>query len=53
MISVSIKDIIDILLVTFMLYYAYRFMKDSGSLKVFVGILTFILICCWCRRYWR
>ncbi len=44
MISVSIKDIIDILLVTFMLYYAYRFMKDSGSLKVFVGILTFILI---------
>lgn len=44
MFSVSIKDIIDILLVTFMLYYAYRFMKDSGSLKVFIGILTFILL---------
>lgn len=40
----SIKDFIDILLVAFMLYYAYRFMKDSGSLKVFIGILTFILI---------
>ncbi len=44
MFSVSIKDIIDILLVTFMLYYAYRFMKDSGSIKVFIGILTFILL---------
>lgn len=40
----SIKDFIDILLVAFMLYYAYKFMKDSGSLKVFIGILIFILI---------
>lgn len=40
----SIKDFIDILLVAFVLYYAYKFMKDSGSLKVFIGILIFILI---------
>ncbi len=40
----SIKDLIDILLVAFMLYYGYKFMKDSGSLKVFIGILIFIVI---------
>lgn len=40
----SIKDFIDILLVALMLYYGYKFMKESGSLKVFIGILIFILI---------
>lgn len=39
----SIKDFIDILLVALMLYYAYKFMKDSGSLKIFSGILIFIV----------
>ena len=40
----SIKDFIDILLVAFLLYYTYRLMKASGSIRIFSGILTFILI---------
>ena len=39
-----IKDFIDILLVAFLLYYTYRLMKASGSIRIFSGILTFILI---------
>ena len=41
----GIKDFIDILLVAFVLYYTYKLMKASGSIKVFTGILVFILIC--------
>jgi uncharacterized protein (TIGR00159 family) len=40
----GIKDLIDILLVAFLLYYSYKLMKESGSLNVFTGILIFILI---------
>lgn len=40
----SIKDFIDILLVAFLLYYTYKLMKASGSIKVFMGILVFLLI---------
>ena len=40
--DISIMDIIDVVLVAFMLYYMYRLMKDSGSLNLFVGILVFI-----------
>ncbi len=40
--NISIKDIVDVVLVAFLLYYLYRLMKDSGSLNVFVGILVFI-----------
>lgn len=40
----GIKDIIDILLVAFLLYYTYKLMKASGSIKVFTGILVFILM---------
>jgi uncharacterized protein (TIGR00159 family) len=38
----SIKDIIDILLVAYLLYQTYRLMKDSGSISIFTGILVFI-----------
>ena len=34
----GIKDFIDILLVAFLLYYVYKLMKASGSIKVFTGI---------------
>ena len=44
-IEFSIKDIIDILLVAYLLYQLYRLMKDSGSINIFVGILVFIG--CW------
>ncbi|MDR0891828.1 MAG: diadenylate cyclase CdaA [Mediterranea sp.] len=40
----GVKDFIDILLVALLLYYTYRLMKASGSIKVFTGILVFILI---------
>ncbi len=40
----GIKDAIDILLVAGLLYYVYRVMKASGSIKVFTGILVFILL---------
>lgn len=44
-IEFDIKDIIDILLVAFLLYQSYRLMKDSGSINIFAGILIFII--CW------
>lgn len=36
----GIKDIIDILLVAFMLYYMYKLMKATGSTSIFIGLLT-------------
>lgn len=44
-IDFSIKDLIDILLVAYLLYQTYRLMKDSGSINIFIGILIFIG--CW------
>lgn len=40
----GIKDIIDIVLMALMLYYAYRLMKESRSLNVFMGILVFVVL---------
>ena len=40
----GLKDIIDIVLVAVMLFYAYRLMKESRSLNVFIGILVFIVL---------
>ena len=40
----GIKDIIDIVLVALMLFYAYRLMKESRSLNVFMGILVFVVL---------
>ena len=40
----SIKDLIDVLLVALMLFYLYKFMKESGSLNLFIGILIIIAI---------
>lgn len=39
--DITIKDIVDVVLVAVLLYYFYRVMKDSGSLNVFLGILVF------------
>ena len=41
-IEFGIKDVIDILLVAYLLYQTYRLMKDSGSINIFIGILVFI-----------
>ena len=40
----SLKDILDILLVAFLLYKTYKLMKSSGSINLFIGILVFIVI---------
>ena len=44
-IDFGVKDLIDILLVAFLLHQSYRLMKDSGSINIFTGILVFIG--CW------
>ncbi len=44
MLSFSIKDIIDILLVAMILFYIYRLMKESRSGNVFMGILIFVIV---------
>ena len=38
----SFKDILDILLVAFLLYKSYKLMKSSGSINIFIGLLVFI-----------
>ena len=40
----SIKDFIDILLVAFLLYYTYKLMKETGSIRIFTGILVFLIL---------
>ena len=40
----SIKDLIDVVLVALMLFYLYKFMKESGSLNLFIGILVIVAI---------
>ena len=42
--ALTIKDIIDILIVATILYYVYKIMKESGTLSIFLGVLAFILI---------
>jgi uncharacterized protein (TIGR00159 family) len=43
-ISFGIKDAIDILLVAFFLYQIYRLMKNSGTLTVFSGVVSVIIV---------
>ncbi len=40
----SIKDILDITLLAFFLYYIYYVLKNSGSRALFMGIMTFIAL---------
>ncbi len=42
--TIGIKDIIDILLVAFILYYIYKVMKESRSLNIFIGIMIFVVL---------
>lgn len=44
MIEFGIKDIIDIAIVALLLFYLYRMMKKSGTLSLFYGVLTFIVL---------
>ncbi|MDO5571539.1 MAG: diadenylate cyclase CdaA [Bacteroidales bacterium] len=40
----GIKDIIDIVLVAILLYQIYKMMKETGTINIFVGVLTFIAL---------
>ncbi|MDO4706815.1 MAG: diadenylate cyclase CdaA [Porphyromonadaceae bacterium] len=40
----TIKDVIDILLLAGLLYYIYNVLRNSGSRALFTGILTFIAV---------
>lgn len=42
--GLGIKDIIDILLVALLLFYVYRLMRRSGTISLFYGVLSFIII---------
>ena len=44
MIQFGIKDVIDVLLVAFFLYKTYQLMKRSGTIAIFSGVLSFIVI---------
>ena len=40
----GVKDLIDILLVAFFLYKTYQVMKTSGTLAIFSGVVSFIIV---------
>lgn len=40
----GVKDLIDILLVAFFLYKTYQVMKTSGTLAIFSGVVSFIVV---------
>jgi len=44
MLSFGIKDFLDIFIVAGLLYYTYKLMKESGTIKVFTGIMVFIIV---------
>ncbi|MDE5629533.1 MAG: diadenylate cyclase CdaA [Muribaculaceae bacterium] len=44
MFDFGIKDIIDILLFALLLFYIYRMMKESGTINIFYGVLSFIVV---------
>ena len=43
-VSFGIKDAIDILLVAFLMYYIYKLMKSSGTLTIFSGVVSIIIV---------
>ena len=40
----GVKDLIDVLLVAFLLYQIYKLMKNSGALAIFSGVVSFLVI---------
>jgi uncharacterized protein (TIGR00159 family) len=43
-ISFRVKDLIDILLVAFFMYQTYKLMRNSGTLAVFSGVISIIVV---------
>ena len=44
MIEFGIKDAIDILMVAMLLYYLFKLMKESGAIKIFSGLIAFVVV---------
>lgn len=42
--GIQIKDVIDIFVVTFLLYKTYKMLKGTSVIRVFAGILIFVLV---------
>ena len=42
--AIGLKDIVDILLVAFLLYQAYKLMRNTGAINIFFGIMIFVVI---------
>ena len=40
----SILDAFDVLIMALLLYYLYRLMKESGTIRIFYGVLAFIVV---------
>ena len=40
----GVKDLIDVLLVAFFLYQTYKLMKSSGTMAIFSGVVSFIIL---------
>lgn len=40
----GLKDLIDIFLVALFLYYTYKLMKGSGTIAIFSGVVSFIVV---------
>jgi len=43
-VSFGVKDVIDILLVAFLMYYTYKLMRSSGTLAIFSGVVSIIIV---------
>jgi uncharacterized protein (TIGR00159 family) len=41
--QINIKDIIDILLVAFLLYQTYRLIRGTSAVNIFIGVIAFII----------
>ncbi len=41
---IGLKDIVDSLLVAGLMFYIYKLMKDTGTLNIFIGFLSFIIV---------
>ncbi len=44
MLHFSLKDAIDIVIVALLLYYIYKLMKESGTINIFYGVMSFIVV---------
>ena len=44
LVSFGIKDVIDILLVAFLMYQTYKLMRSSGTLTIFSGVISIIVV---------